>query len=496
MSNPKLGSELLARRLRAAYNSLYFAPLVVFLALISLTYGAWQSSRTTLNSDIGSALSDRTNRMQQTIKERLATYEQVMTGGAGLIRSSQDVTKNEWHDYVSTFYATKSHGDIRGIGYIKIFNAEQLPDIQAYMQAQGITDFRIVPDTPRSVYTAVLYNEPADAPRLIGADMFTIPERHDAMVRSRDSAQASITPPVKSLDTTTEQPVMVIFFPQYKSGSVTDTVTNRQRSIEGYTYTIIKAHDFFNGIMAENNADNGMVLRVASQKPSEWSVLYESDQYKQANGAREYTFTAQTMEVYGQTWKLSYGFQNHELVRPQRRIIPLLTLLAGLLFSLLLAEVIYLLLKARAREFSDLKEQAVDLAKDELLSLASHQLRTPATTVKQYLGMVLQGFAGDITTTQQSLLNKAYAGNERQLYIINEMLHIAKIDAGRIVLARHKTDIVKLVRDILFEAQPDIDEANHTVKQTLPTRPLYLQIDEHMLRMAIENLVSNAIKYT
>ena len=56
--------------------------------------------------------------------------------------------------------------------------------------------------------------------------------------------------------------------------------------------------------------------------------------------------------------------------------------------------------------------------KDEFISLASHQLRTPATGVKQYLGMVLQGMVGEVPPAQLALLEKAYESNERQLTIV------------------------------------------------------------------------------
>ncbi len=486
-----------ARRLRILYNSLYFGPLVVFFALLLLTYGAWQSSRTTLRNDTRSALSDHISRVEDNINQRLAAYEQIITGGAGLVRGSQDVTKNEWHDYVSTFDIARYNPGVQGIGLIKVFGAAQLPDVMSYMQAQGVTDFHITPDTPRDFYTAVLYAEPPNTGNAAGIDMFTQTGRMQTMLRARDSGQPSITPPVKSFRNLTAQPVLVLFVPIYDSSTSLATIAQRQQALRGFTYAGLGATDFFNAILAQTQQDDTMALQITSLTNAGPSALiYQSDKYEQFVHAHDYTFSDQTMSVYGQSWKLRYGFKNSALIRPQRALAPILTLLAGFLFSLLLAEVIYLLLKARNRDFSQQKEQAVDLAKDELLSLASHQLRTPATTVKQYLGMVLQGFAGDITETQHSLLDKAYTGNERQLYIINEMLHIAKIDAGRIVLARHKTDIVKLVRDILFEAQPSIEEAGHTLRESLPKQPVYIHVDEHMLRMAIENLVSNAVKYT
>ena len=171
-------------------------------------------------------------------------------------------------------------------------------------------------------------------------------------------------------------------------------------------------------------------------------------------------------------------------------------LLFGVFSAALIAYIVLVLIRARGRELYQQKEHAIKVAQDELLSLASHQLRTPATGVKQYVGMVLQGFAGKVPPAQMALLEKAYASNDRQLRIINEILHMAKIGSGRIVLAKKDINLGELVTDIVSEQRGDIDQANHELKVKLPTKPITLPADMHMLRMAIENLLSNAIKYT
>lgn len=171
-------------------------------------------------------------------------------------------------------------------------------------------------------------------------------------------------------------------------------------------------------------------------------------------------------------------------------------LLFGTITAALIAYIVMLLIRARARELSSQRDQAVELAQDELLSLASHQLRTPATGVKQYVGMVLQGFAGRVPAAQKALLEKAYASNDRQLRIINEVLHMAKIGSGRIVLAKQSTNLNDLVADVIAEQRPDIEASKHKLVVDLPKKPIMLHADTHMLRMAIENLLSNAIKYT
>ncbi|MDB5170135.1 MAG: two-component hybrid sensor and regulator, partial [Candidatus Saccharibacteria bacterium] len=87
--------------------------------------------------------------------------------------------------------------------------------------------------------------------------------------------------------------------------------------------------------------------------------------------------------------------------------------------------------------------QGLNDAKEEFISLASHQLRTPATAVKQYVGMLTHGYAGPLTKPQLKMLGVAYRNNERQLEIIEDLLRVAKVDAGKIYLDKKPCDIGK-----------------------------------------------------
>lgn len=175
--------------------------------------------------------------------------------------------------------------------------------------------------------------------------------------------------------------------------------------------------------------------------------------------------------------------------------VPVFMLISGFILALMLSAITYFSLHSRHHKLLFEKERDVKMAKDKLLSLASHQLRTPATGVKQYLGMVLQGFAGDITPQQKDFLEKAYESNERQLHIINDILHLAKLDAGRIVLSKRDFDLATMLRDVAQEQQQDARKGLIIMSVKAPKKAVY-RGDSHMFRMVVENLISNAIKYS
>lgn len=139
---------------------------------------------------------------------------------------------------------------------------------------------------------------------------------------------------------------------------------------------------------------------------------------------------------------------------------------------------------------------ALNKAKDEFISLASHQLRTPASGVKQFLGLVLEGYAGDITEKQKDFLTKANESNDRQIKLINDLLRVAQLDAGKIVLKKISCDVSELIKDVVGEQRDVFERRKQKITLSIPRDPVLAKIDPTHMRMVFENLVDNASKYT
>ncbi len=149
----------------------------------------------------------------------------------------------------------------------------------------------------------------------------------------------------------------------------------------------------------------------------------------------------------------------------------------------------------RRREQEQNKELELT-AKDEFISLASHQLRTPATAAKQFLGMLLEGYAGSITDEQKRMLQQAYDSTERQLTFIEELLRVAKADAGRIVLRKETFDLTELIQSILLELNDKFTRRSQTVICDSKPKKVKISADKNNLRMVLENIIENAGKYS
>lgn len=139
----------------------------------------------------------------------------------------------------------------------------------------------------------------------------------------------------------------------------------------------------------------------------------------------------------------------------------------------------------------------LDKTKDEFLSMASHQLRTPLTSVKGYLSMVLDGDTGKITRAQKQLLSEAYASSERMVHLIHDFLNVSRLQTGKFILELHPYDIAKLVEEEVKSLQRAAQVRN--MKLTFANhlkKGLVLNIDENKLRQVVMNFIDNALFYS
>lgn len=141
-------------------------------------------------------------------------------------------------------------------------------------------------------------------------------------------------------------------------------------------------------------------------------------------------------------------------------------------------------------------ERELDKAKDEFVSLASHQLRTPAAGVKAFASMLLDGYGGSLTSQQKEFLQQIYDSNERQLRIVDDLLSVARLDAGRMTLSRSPVDVADLIRTVEREMGPLVTARGQTLVVKIPKPLPILQADSDKLIMVLDNLLSNASKYT
>lgn len=172
-------------------------------------------------------------------------------------------------------------------------------------------------------------------------------------------------------------------------------------------------------------------------------------------------------------------------------------LVKGTLDSELLSRVLHYALQRKRIEAQRVEQlMEINRSKDEFIALASHQLRTPATAVKQYIGMILEGYAGDISDEQHKFLTSAYDSNERQIQVVNDILRVAKLDLKKIILKRKETNVVKLVDSIVRDLASTFEDRSQHLETDFTGSEITASVDSEYIRMAIGNIIDNASKYT
>jgi signal transduction histidine kinase len=139
----------------------------------------------------------------------------------------------------------------------------------------------------------------------------------------------------------------------------------------------------------------------------------------------------------------------------------------------------------------------LDKAKDEFISMASHQLRTPLTTIKGYLSMLGEGDAGPISDDQKQFVQYAFDSSERMVRLISDLLNVSRLSAGKFLIQTRPTDMVAMIDDEVRQLEPHAKAKNLNLVFERPKAPLPpAQIDDNKTRQVIMNFIDNAIYYT
>ncbi len=158
---------------------------------------------------------------------------------------------------------------------------------------------------------------------------------------------------------------------------------------------------------------------------------------------------------------------------------------------------------SRARYVEELQEtarrlQELDRLKSEFLANMSHELRTPLNSVIGYAEMILMGVDGELNDDMREDVQAIYENGQHLLSMINDILDLAKIEAGRMSLDIHPLDLRPIMEDIASSAEGLLQKQGSSVKlevvveDNLPLVPA----DPLRLHQILNNLVSNAVKFT
>lgn len=142
------------------------------------------------------------------------------------------------------------------------------------------------------------------------------------------------------------------------------------------------------------------------------------------------------------------------------------------------------------------KLRALDESKDDFISMASHQLRTPLTSVKGYISMVLDGDAGKVAPLQRNMLNQAFFSSQRMVYLIADLLNVSRLKTGKFAIEPKEVNLANLIDEEMAQLIETAKSKKIILTYQKPTNFPELYLDETKIRQVVMNFIDNAIYYT
>ena len=149
-----------------------------------------------------------------------------------------------------------------------------------------------------------------------------------------------------------------------------------------------------------------------------------------------------------------------------------------------------------ARDMSAIK--VTNRARANFVSMVSHELRTPLNSVHGFIDLLLQGQMGELTEEQHTYLGYAQEGVQQLVSIVEDILLMTRSDSGQFEMKRQEVDLRVLVKQVVDSLQPQALKADVALDldKDIPTSSPILYVDPQRMKQVLNNLVTNAIKYT
>jgi PAS domain S-box-containing protein len=152
--------------------------------------------------------------------------------------------------------------------------------------------------------------------------------------------------------------------------------------------------------------------------------------------------------------------------------------------------------KARRLEQANLELVRLSRAKSEFIAAVSQELRTPLAAIAEGVGLVEDGSFGAMNPDQQTFLSLADKNTRRLADLLDDLLDLSRIEAGRIEVHRRRLDLFKITREVATSYDSIARENHQTLKVDLPKGLEPVLADEQSVSRILNNLVSNAVKFT
>lgn len=599
-------------------------PILMFTFTLALTIYAWKETENFIEYQRREQFNDATREIVIRAEDKLNEYVNILFGARALFSASTKIDRNEWNAYTNSLPTDERFPGIQALSFIARVSLENKENFieevrnDTSLISEGYPNFTIYPEGDRKEYYIVTYIEPFEGNEdAFGFDLFSNSPRRAGLEEAMDMNKPVATAPIRLVQEKGEQKGFLIFLPVYKNNMPIETVEEKREALIGYISAVFRAGDLLSALLRNIDATKGLNIDIfdstddLGEKSKLVSHKYEENSYQP-------TFVQyNNLDIAGRKWTLRFEDSSEFFASSTEKILPLIILSAGLIFSVLVFSILYSFARTKSRAIQlaqeltlDLqkfqlavenasdhivitdtsgivlyannaaekitgyskkemigvkagslwggkmsrafyrkmwktiekgkesfigelanvrkngeqyeaqirispvldekksilffvgierditKEKQIDRAKTEFVSLASHQLRTPLTSIKWYAEMLLSGDAGKINADQKQFVDEIYQGNQRMVDLVNALLNVSRIDLGTFAIEPELINVTEIAKSVLEELRPKIIEKQIGVEKKYGENMPIIKADPKLIRIVFQNLLSNAIKYT
>lgn len=282
-------------------------PLLVAASLLvglgGLIFWQWNILQERAQDEIQRRFQLESQDIGQRIVARMQAYEVALRGVSGLMTGSDRVSPVEWQRALDQLQLQDRYPGIQAVAWSRYLKAEQLPAFRAEQLAQGRLDYQMFPSEERDHYLPIDYVSPLDwrNRRVLGFDMLSEATRLDAIERSIESGEASLSGPVvlrQETDVNVQQGVL-LFLPVFRPGVALNTVEQRREALLGVVHGAFRSHDLMEGILGSQTRRFDIVL-ADLQAPDTYLLSAGSA----ADGGQPKFRRHLELPLYGRVWAL------------------------------------------------------------------------------------------------------------------------------------------------------------------------------------------------
>lgn len=480
--------------------------------MLCLTYFVWMGTHIVVQGAWKTRVEIEAEQVRTTIESRLMEYRSALLDLRAHFSAVGIPSRLEFQTYIDKAEVERRFPGLQGIAFAKIYRTDQEgAALVANMEKQGYEDFKIYPENESKLRSAIMLIEPLDwrNRKALGYDMTTDATRKAAMVSALTNNDAKITRPVHLVqegdDPRDFQYGFLVYLPMYRDVSLIGQEQLDATNPIGTLHAVIRIKDFINknlGIPNYHNERLDFSVSVMPENPQDSPIeIYRRFENAPENEYQDLVHTS-FFDLYGITWKIEARPLPH-LFAPYERNLPEIATAVCILFLVLSLFIFWSSRKFFQKELryrdqlAEFLKRAEDANKTKTAFLAnmSHEIRTPLGAIIGFSEMLLRP---DLSEEERNRLSENIKKNGSQLTrIIDDILDISKVEAGKLHIELIDVDLEKMVSDLFVVMGPRAKskglELNRVQSSPLPR---WVRTDEIRVKQILTNLLSNAIRFT